>query len=556
MTPARSWVFLGDSFSAPLAATPDSGSFSLLHCLRGSSQSSLDQPFDRQLVRCQLRPHSGCRRKSFSWLRGRDSRRAEGHRVRRRRILGSELEIWILRSLQLGVHPDNSTVRLDIALRPQKTHNASGVNYCWLRGTERSDRILCLKNGRKTRPWDLLWRHPIGRRSCLQALSQHSTLSSSGRPDSHTCCQAIMKANVRVHRASRVHAIARLAADRLRAECGDESEKELKTTRAAREPRSQRPVGSAHLLSCGNLGRPGEQPSCELPQVVSLFSGAGGLDWGFHKEGFAIPLAIDSSAAAIRSHCWNFPQTNGIAADLTALGPKGVLALVKVSIPSGSAIGVIGGPPCQGFSRANTTAKHRDPRNKLSILYLDVVQHLKREYVVNFVVFENVLGIRNKKHATRYRLIKEGLESLDLEIAERELSALDFGVPQSRRRIVLVGLRTGQGYKTVNVEKREGLATVRAAIGGLTKPTFFRRNLKPSEIPIHPNHWTMNPKSARFNNGNSKGRDGRSFKRLSWHEPSPTIAYGHREIHVHPNVNAGLVSTKPCCFKGSLPPLS
>jgi DNA (cytosine-5)-methyltransferase 1 len=87
----------------------------------------------------------------------------------------------------------------------------------------------------------------------------------------------------------------------------------------------------------------------------------------------------------------------------------------------------------------------------------------------------------------------------------------------------------------VKPRKRKGIETVREAIGGLQAPVYFRHNLKPEDIPVHPNHWTMQPKSPRFENPEAETGDGRSFKRLSWDTNSPTIAFGHREIHVHPD---------------------
>jgi DNA (cytosine-5)-methyltransferase 1 len=272
-----------------------------------------------------------------------------------------------------------------------------------------------------------------------------------------------------------------------------------------------------------------------LPKVVSLFSGAGGLDSGFHREGFRIPLAIDASTAAVRTYNRNFKAASGVVGDLTQLGPEGVLALAREQIPEGVPIGVIGGPPCQGFSRANTSAHSDDPRNELPLLYLDIIRRLKQHYTVEFVVFENVLGIRDKKHAPTFDALINGLNSLDLSVTEKELCALDFGVPQKRRRIVLSALRVRQGYGSFRLRKRRGPATVRAAIGGLAAPVFFGLGLAPSDFPVHPNHWTMRPKSPRFRYGRAKRTDGRSFKRLSWQEPSPTVAFGHREIHVHPS---------------------
>jgi DNA (cytosine-5)-methyltransferase 1 len=274
--------------------------------------------------------------------------------------------------------------------------------------------------------------------------------------------------------------------------------------------------------------------SSSLPKIVSLFSGAGGLDLGFKEVGFNVAVAIDASDAAIRTHRKNFRRTKAVVADLIKLQPSGVLEHVKSKLPPGTRIAVIGGPPCQGFSRANTGSKANDPRNKLPNLYLNIVRELQRIYVVEFVVFENVLGIRDKKHATTYKALIDGITHLGFDVTEKELCATDYGVPQNRKRIILSGMRSGQGYSDVIPRKRKGHRTVREAIEGLPQPLYFRYGLTPDDIPIHPNHWTMQPRSDRFANPQETS-DGRSFKRLKWDLPSPTIAFGHREIHVHPN---------------------
>lgn len=273
----------------------------------------------------------------------------------------------------------------------------------------------------------------------------------------------------------------------------------------------------------------------EPPEVISLFCGAGGLDWGFHQEGFQIPLAIDISGAAIRTHKANFPQTHSVAGDLIELQPEGVHRLVSEQVNAGARIGLIGGPPCQGFSRANTTSQANDPRNQLPRLYLDIVKRLQIDYTVDFVVLENVLGIRDKKHADTYKALIDGLVDLGFDVTEKELCALDFGVPQNRRRVILSAMRKGQGYLPVKPLEKSGLKTVREAISHLAEPVFFNRTLTPTDIPVHPNHWTMQPKSPRFLKPESNYPEGRSFKRLAWDKASPTVAFGNREIHVHPN---------------------
>jgi DNA (cytosine-5)-methyltransferase 1 len=167
-------------------------------------------------------------------------------------------------------------------------------------------------------------------------------------------------------------------------------------------------------------------------------------------------------------------------------------------------------------------------------LYLDIVRALQRIYTVEFIVFENVLGIRDKKHAKTYKELIDGIAELGFDLTERELCAVDFGVPQNRRRVVLSGMRTGQGYSSVKPRRRKGRETVRDAIGGLRPPAYFKRSLLPKDIPVHPNHWTMQPRSPRFDDPKPGHGEGRSFKRLGWNTQSPTIAFGHREIYIHP----------------------
>ncbi|MCD8571268.1 MAG: DNA cytosine methyltransferase [Alphaproteobacteria bacterium] len=278
-----------------------------------------------------------------------------------------------------------------------------------------------------------------------------------------------------------------------------------------------------------------ERSDYQLPKVISMFSGAGGLDLGFHQEGFEIPLAMDILPAAIKTHRRNFPQTHSVAADLLEIGPEGVLKQVRNLVQPGEKIGIIGGPPCQGFSRANINSNSKDPRNRLTFLYLKIIKELQKEYSVEFVVFENVLGLLDKKHASKYKSLVRGLKNLDFQVTEKVLSAVDFGVAQTRRRVILSAMKQGNGYSEVIPQKRKGASTVQEVIGNLEEPAFFSRSLDVKDIPLHPNHWTMNPKSPRFQNPDKEYPKGRSFKRLDWNKASPTIAFGNREIHVHPD---------------------
>ncbi|OAV52985.1 cytosine methyltransferase [Enteractinococcus helveticum] len=272
-----------------------------------------------------------------------------------------------------------------------------------------------------------------------------------------------------------------------------------------------------------------------LPKIVSLFSGAGGLDLGFVQANFQLSFAVDISDAAIRTHRRNFKGAVSIAADLEKLGPKGVLEHLDAILEPGELIGIIGGPPCQGFSRANTGSHTHDPRNFLPLLYLQIVEALQEKYSVEFVLFENVPGIRDAKHAVTFDGILSKFREIGFTPDVREYSALDYGVAQTRNRVIISGFRdevVARNFKPKKVEPKD--LTVRAKIGALPEPVFFARGLDRTAIPHHENHWTMRPLSKRFSQPGGAVQAGRSFRRLKWDKPSPTVAYGHREIHVHP----------------------
>lgn len=287
-----------------------------------------------------------------------------------------------------------------------------------------------------------------------------------------------------------------------------------------------------------DVGRPTANggPTCaKKTQIVSLFSGAGGMDLGFHQAGFELAVAIDGFSAAIDSYSYNFKSALAHVGDLNEIGPDGVLDLVRKRVPKGGSIGVIGGPPCQGFSRANISAETDDPRNSLPKLYLEIVKALQREYVVEFLVVENVLGIRDKKHAATYAELVSGIDESGFNVNEWVLSATDFGVAQRRSRVILVGMNKQRGYAVPRVQSSQGALTVRDVIGHLAEPVLFSKGVDCSDFPEHVNHWTMRPKSHRFSQVVRPSSKRRSFKCLDWHKPSPTIAFGNREIHVHPD---------------------
>ena len=100
--------------------------------------------------------------------------------------------------------------------------------------------------------------------------------------------------------------------------------------------------------------------------LISLFCGAGGLDVGFEHQDFRVEFAADYDAAAIRTYNRNHSGNRGQILDLLETSLEGIYSRAINAIgPDKGIDGIIGGPPCQGFSRGNTARCHTDPRNKL-----------------------------------------------------------------------------------------------------------------------------------------------------------------------------------------------
>lgn len=271
-------------------------------------------------------------------------------------------------------------------------------------------------------------------------------------------------------------------------------------------------------------------------KVVSLFCGAGGLDLGFIDAGFEVCYAVDSDAAAIRTYNRNHPGELGKVMDLLETDVEQLCNLViKECGKSTQVSGIIGGPPCQGFSQGNVGRHAGDPRNKLALKYANIVNAFHGKFGLKFFVFENVPEIRAKRNMEILNELRSEL-STNFNIFEQELNSCNYQVAQNRKRLFIVGI-----CKSYNLEefhfplpsdlKKKVVADV---ISDLPDPIYFSHSLSAGSIPFHQNHWTSRPRSKRFETGLMPS-GGRSFIKLDWEKPSRTVAYGNREIHIHPN---------------------
>lgn len=278
-----------------------------------------------------------------------------------------------------------------------------------------------------------------------------------------------------------------------------------------------------------------------MTRLLSLFCGAGGMDLGFEQAGFDVGAAFDIRPDAVASYNYNLASSAARIADIRTL------KAVDVENVMGTPFGIIGGPPCQSFSIANSSQYGKDPRHRLPFRYARLITDLNRSNRVAFFVFENVPGLLSKKYSHRFALLKAALTRAGFNITCCILDAKDYGVPQTRQRLFIVGINRrlyrDLFWQPPSPSRSASPMSVRAAIGGLPEPTYFSDYSPGDVLPFHPNHWCMTPKSRKFERKGAlvSGRSSnRSFKVLSWEKPSLTVSYGNREVHVHPDCHRRL----------------
>jgi DNA (cytosine-5)-methyltransferase 1 len=169
--------------------------------------------------------------------------------------------------------------------------------------------------------------------------------------------------------------------------------------------------------------------------VVDMFSGAGGLSEGFRQAGFAVLAGSDNDPDALATYSANFSEAQAILGDIRAPAVKEQIlaAARKASV-------LVGGPPCQAFSQVrNHTRVIDDPRNSL---YREFVETLREALPLAFVM-ENVTGM--DQMGVREQILSDLATDGEYEVRAQIVDAADFGVPQTRKRLLFVGVRRGTG---------------------------------------------------------------------------------------------------------------
>jgi DNA (cytosine-5)-methyltransferase 1 len=191
------------------------------------------------------------------------------------------------------------------------------------------------------------------------------------------------------------------------------------------------------------VGRWGKTAFAEEPglKVVDLFAGAGGLSEGFRQAGFAVAAASDNDPDAAATFARNFPEARFIVGDIRDPAIK-----MQILDAARDASVLVGGPPCQAFSQVRNHARViDDPRNALYREFIDVLQ---RSLPTAFVM-ENVTGI--DQMGVREQITSDlGLDG-EYAVVPQVVDAADFGVPQTRKRLLFVGVRASLGIDLPNL---------------------------------------------------------------------------------------------------------
>ena len=306
------------------------------------------------------------------------------------------------------------------------------------------------------------------------------------------------------------------------------------------------------------------------PVIFSFFSGSGFLDLGFEQEGYEIVFVNEISKSFLGAYKYSRtkmakpePKYGYHNLDINEFlnGRKEELRqFVAKAKSEGNLVGFIGGPPCPDFSVAGKNKGVDGANGKLSLAYIDLIIDISPE----FFLFENVKGLWSTvRHRAFYEQLKIKLQNAGYSTSERLCNALEFGVPQDRERILLVGVKNEILYENVasageitdfpwikymvyNAREIKGWSWSDTNNFGedadlpldetmlpLTVQYWFEKN----GVDNHPNskaHFIPRGGIEKMRTVSEGDVSRKSYKRLHRYRYSPTAAYGNNEVHLHP----------------------
>src|SRR3989344_2858826 len=248
-------------------------------------------------------------------------------------------------------------------------------------------------------------------------------------------------------------------------------------------------------------------------KLASLFTGAGGLDLGFEKAGFHVEWANEYDPTIWETFQLNFPNTK--------LDKRSITEVASSDIPDVD--GIIGGPPCQSWREAGAGRGINDKRGQLFYDYIRILKDKQPK----FFLAENVSGILHPKHSEAFLNIIKQFEGAGYNVSYKLLNANDYGVPQDRYRVIVIGYRKDLGKKFEFPEPQKHRPILKDVISDLKdpKPAKERNKTNGEDLEIS-NHEYMNGGFSTIYMSRNRVR--------SWDEPSFTIQAGGRHAPIQP----------------------
>ena len=252
-------------------------------------------------------------------------------------------------------------------------------------------------------------------------------------------------------------------------------------------------------------------------KIISLFSGCGGLDLGFEKAGFDIPIANEFDKNIWKTFEINHPKTKLLKDDIRNLDTE--------AFPN-DIDGIIGGPPCQSWSEAGSLKGIEDDRGKLFYEYIRILKNVQPK----FFLAENVSGMLADRHSEAVKNILKMFEECGYDVSLTLVNAKDYGVAQERKRVFYIGFRKDLNIKFVfpkgSTEDDNNKITLRDIIW----------DLQDSAVPAGEKNQ-HNPKAIN-NNEYFTGSYSPIFmsrnRVKSWDEQAFTVQASGRQCQIHP----------------------
>lgn len=301
--------------------------------------------------------------------------------------------------------------------------------------------------------------------------------------------------------------------------------------------------------------------------AIDLFSGAGGLTIALRDSGFDVLMANEIDPTFAKTHEYNFPNIPLINKDIREVTIEEIQTVLR-----GKAIDlVVGGPPCQGFSVfgkrrfVNTKGYEpkEDPRNHLVYEFLRIVGLLKPK----FFFMENVKGFTNLDGGLFVEEVKKQFKNLGYDDIWCEIvCAADYGVPQERYRMFMIGNRIGVKFvppEKTNYPIGSGKTPEYNTVGSAIMDLVGKENTFPNHVPlVHKpivaarysyvkeghklNVDDLPPELAIATRRDAKtgkvSNYSHVFKRLDRNQPSTTMVPGHNAFPIHPTLNRTLTA--------------